>query len=458
MIEKTINLVTPGILDDQPLTETRGLKFQFETYAKTLARIITSRDTITPLTIGIHGEWGSGKTTLLKILKRKLEEIEEDPITSFISRGEEDDFRSCKVVWFNAWKYSKQEEIFVALFEEIVKQMDRDGFIGKIRKKDFMKDELKVAEFLLSASSQILSLGKVDLDLSKFQRESKFRKNMAFYDEFQEAFDKLVASYTGREKDGILVILIDDLDRCLPSKTIQVLEAIKLFMDRPGCIFVLGADINTVATAVEAHYTAEHLERIKGMDYLDKIIQVRFLLPPIRAQDIDEFIMDLPNIGSGIKEYLRLITSGVKTNPRKIKTFLNHFELQCALMMNMGLITTSKDEERLVEWLVLSEISPCLCDKIKQIENDDDKIALISKMKEIAEASEKQREKLVKMEDDEQIKEFAANERLLKVLKEGEFSFTPQNIGLYVHLSRAPSIKIPPTTGGYYDDYVAAEC
>lgn len=204
MIEKTINLVTPGILDDQPLTETRGLKFQFETYAKTLARIITSRDTITPLTIGIHGEWGSGKTTLLKILKRKLEEIEEDPITSFISRGEEDDFRSCKVVWFNAWKYSKQEEIFVALFEEIVKQMDRDGFIGKIRKKDFMKDELKVAEFLLSASSQILSLGKVDLDLSKFQRESKFRKNMAFYDEFQEAFDKLVASYTGGKKMAFL--------------------------------------------------------------------------------------------------------------------------------------------------------------------------------------------------------------------------------------------------------------
>lgn len=458
MIEKTINLVTPGILDDQPLTETRGLKFQFETYAKTLARIITSRDTKTPLTIGIHGEWGSGKTTLLKVLKRKLEEIKEDPITSFISRGEEGNFRSCKVVWFDAWKYSKQEEIFVALLEEIVKQMDRDGFIGKIRKKDFMKDELKVAEFLLSTSSQILSLGKVDLDLSKFQRESNFRKNKAFYDEFQNAFDKLVASYTGREKGGILVILIDDLDRCLPSQTIQVLEAIKLFMDRPGCIFVLGADINMIAAAVEAHYTAEHLERIKGMDYLDKIIQVRFLLPPIRAQDIDEFIMDLPNIGSGIKEYLRLITSGVKTNPRKIKTFLNHFELQCALMMNMGLITTSKDEERLVEWLVLSEISPCLCDKIKQIENDDDKIALISKMKEIAEASEKQREKLVKMEDDEQIKEFATNERLLKVLKEGEFSFTPQNIGLYVHLSRAPSIKIPPTTGGYFDDYVAAEC
>ncbi len=83
------------------------------------------------------------------------------------------------------------------------------------------------------------------------------------------------------ETQGALVIFVDDLDRCLPEKTVQVLEAIKLFLDKHGCIFVLGADLNVVRSAVESHYQNAKITGEGASDYLEKIIRLRFELPPI---------------------------------------------------------------------------------------------------------------------------------------------------------------------------------
>ena len=35
-----------------------------------------------------------------------------------------------------------------------------------------------------------------------------------------------------------IAVFIDDLDRCLPEKAIEMLESIKLFLDIPGYIFL----------------------------------------------------------------------------------------------------------------------------------------------------------------------------------------------------------------------------
>ena len=51
-----------------------------------------------------------------------------------------------------------------------------------------------------------------------------------------------------------LVVFVDDLDRCLPEKAIEVLEAIKLFLDARRCIFILGLDHNVIDRGVEIRY------------------------------------------------------------------------------------------------------------------------------------------------------------------------------------------------------------
>jgi hypothetical protein len=54
--------------------------------------------------------------------------------------------------------------------------------------------------------------------------------------------------------DGRLVVFVDDLDRCLPEKAIEVLEAIKFFLGAPGCVFVLGLDQDVIARGIEMKY------------------------------------------------------------------------------------------------------------------------------------------------------------------------------------------------------------
>ena len=47
---------------------------------------------------------------------------------------------------------------------------------------------------------------------------------------------------------------MDDLDRCLPGKAVEVLEAIKLFVDAENCMFLLGLDQEVIARGMEMKY------------------------------------------------------------------------------------------------------------------------------------------------------------------------------------------------------------
>ena len=79
-------------------------------------------------------------------------------------------------------------------------------------------------------------------NLSKPFKEKRLKVHIdqvQFLEQFQQNLSQLVEEQVS-SKSQKLVVFIDDLDRCLPQKAIQVLEAIKLFLDVPGCIYIFG--------------------------------------------------------------------------------------------------------------------------------------------------------------------------------------------------------------------------
>ncbi len=438
-------LITPRILSDIPIETAGDTQLQFEAYANTLARMLLSKSTPTPLVIGIYGRWGTGKTTLLQILRAKLNEnsgLPQPNTPSFLNHGEEvGSYRTCKTVWFNAWKYSREEELWVALVEQIRMAMwQEEGFIervvGKIRD---LKDKYRWPEALASAATQLITHGRVSLEIGQYREASRFHQNLAFYDEFYVLFDELVADFSRRQEGGLLVVLIDDLDRCLPSKVIQALEAIKLLMDVRGCVFVLGADSTMITAAVQAHYAANGIQVINPKEYLSKIVQIQFDLPPLRVEDAADFVERLPGIETPSARLLRLLVSSIPTNLRRIKTFMNHVQLLWATLVNTGL-GSKATKETLIEWLVLYEACPAFCEELTAIEGDQAKIALIVSVKRLAQAGSKERRAMV--EADGRLSKFAQDEMLLSLFRQGTFDFSPETIGLYIHLSPAPPLWV----------------
>jgi formylglycine-generating enzyme required for sulfatase activity len=343
---------TPEVLHDAPLHDRKTADFHFDDFAATLARLIASPQTETPLAIGINGAWGSGKTSLLMRVKNMLDKpkgMDGKGLHRF-AEGEEKDFRACKTVWFDAWKYNEEKELLVALVRGILLAMGRDGFIGKLKK--WMEDPTQpsydlLGMFLSAFQASFGGLGaefKIQLDLKKYETPSKFEEHTAFFDYFSEAFERLLAVWVhGKgnydeidEGKGALVIFIDDLDRCLPDKTVQTLEALKLFLDKRGCVFVIGADTGIVQKAVETHYQNTGITGQSARDYLEKVIQLRFDLPLILDDAMAKYLRSEAKVDEAMQSRWRALVAAAEVNPRRVKNVINDLNLQWFMAVNSG--------------------------------------------------------------------------------------------------------------------------
>ena len=434
MVNGNREVLVPQLLSDEPLGHDETASFQRDAYAATLAGLIASKKTQAPITIAVNGPWGSGKTSLM----RQVQGILQDPGGNNLAG---DGFVDCKTVWFEAWRYAKQEEMFVALSGQVLKTMGKGGFLDGVRAKleDPQQKEFNLFGFTVSAISQILSLGQVDLDPAKYESESAFRRNLAFYDQFQEFLNHLIERFVAGRRGGRLVVFVDDLDRCIPSKIVQVLESVKLFLNTPSCLFVLGSDAGVVAAAVQAHYRGEQLQDFDGREYLNKIIQVQFPLPPISPDNMESYIQDI----SGYEEtqpYLSFIAQTIPTNPRRIKTFLNHIELQWAVLRNGGL-ADNLAKERLVEWLILRQLKDGFCEYILRLPNDADRVQALQTMKAIAGSEGGAGEE--DFPEGSPMTEHANDPELRRIFQLGSFTFDEEAVGLCLHLAPAPRLEAP---------------
>lgn len=462
MANKKRKLETPRTLHDWPLTNDQEALFSFDDFAATLARLIADKDTKTPLTIGISGRWGSGKTTLLRRVERMLAQTEalydstKPAILDFCNEEEnpQAQFRPCRTVWFNAWKYADEEQLLVALIRVIVQEMARDDIVSKVMGKllDPSYPRRDVVGTVLGWFS--IKVGDVGFSPNTGEpKETPFAEKTAMLDLFDEAFNKLMAAWLHRSLDadkvepekGVLVVIIDDLDRCLPPKMVQVLEAVKLFMDKRGCVFLMGADTEIVRRAVEKQYEEAGVTGQGAGDYLEKIVQLRFELPPATHETMQVLLDSEKMIGEDWGESWRLLITGAEINPRKVKTFMNDLNLQWAMLVNSGQ-ALGVNRADFNAWQVLARIAPRnFLDQIRERLEDLDlrhKFLMDAIKWSLGEES---LNATFQQYDSWRLK------RVLRDLAFGE-SFDPQVLDAFVHLTAPPQaeelVKVKPVEKG----------
>ena len=391
--------------------EIRGIaedSLQFKVFAQTLEEIITTSET--PITIGVYGAWGSGKTSLM----RMTQDILKDKI---------------KTVWFDAWKFDKTYDLRVALIHAILMRMNKDasissGLKAKVEKLLKRVNWLGLGKAALSSFIPQLAIWQEKEPLLKNQEEIP-GKTLELIGDFEAEFKELTNEYVGDE--GRLVVFIDDLDRCISEKTIDILEAIKLFLNVQHSVFVIGADRKRIEEGIIDKY-GKKSESWAG-NYLEKIVQIPFTLPPLRKDVIAEEFFKQLDISDEIRKYTSILAE-VGDNPRRIKRLLNSFEVKRILAEKREL----EIEENIMAKLAVIEFRwhDYYTDLIGIYSETGTNLAKI--LKETSESEEAEKEK--KLKEWGNLRKYLEDKRLMDFLDQ-EPPLWDVDIDHYVYLARS---------------------
>lgn len=403
----------------------------YTVHASLLKNVVTNEKNL-PITVGLYGDWGSGKSSILKILEEQLKK-DDDTV----------------VVYFDGWSFESFDDAKMALIQGIVDALEKDErFLAKVKdnaegaydalKEAFAKlrksiNWMRVLKFSAKTVVPIASAAatggasliipllmdafkdhKGDLtDLLTGDKAEQFledainaedeEKKYEAVREFRNDFGDLIT----KSKQGKIVVLIDDLDRCLPRHIIENLEAIKLFLDVPKTAFVIAADNFIVSNAIKSEYkdiisAAGDEGRSIGDAYMEKFIQLPYKIPALSPKEVETYVTLLfcqsflekkafekvqedfarftienkfdiygwSNIRKALKNdsipdnlgetigfvahFSKIIGNALKWNPRLIKRFLNAYEIRSSLLAQSK-ITDSKSRFALLKLMLIEQ-------------------------------------------------------------------------------------------------------
>ena len=299
--------------------------------AQTIIEIINDNH-LRPLTIGVYGDWGVGKSSILSLLQAK------------VALGKQTKVSEIHCILFNGWLFQDYEDAKTALMETVVSELarlqPRSERIQKLAKSLFKRiNWLKVAKVSSSAAVTLLTgvplpgmFGQMgdwykkgkeligikegnesSKDDDSFLKEAEEESVTQQIEAFRKEFKKLIQT----SKVDHIIILVDDLDRCLPKSVIEILEAIRLFLFVEGTTFVLSADEKMIEYAVREHFPnlpADYQDYTKN--YLEKLIQIPIRIP----------LLNKAQTGNYIK--LLMLQHHLKHDYEQLKNVYEHYNKQ----------------------------------------------------------------------------------------------------------------------------------
>lgn len=360
----------------------------YQVHADLLKEVVLD-STMLPITIGIFGDWGSGKSSLMLLMKEGIDQW---------MKEEANKKEKVAQIQFNSWQFENYEDTKLTLIETVLTAIEKD-----LKKKqgvikngvDFLKKikYLKLGVFFLKKIGQqvvpeeLLKLlptkeeWKKELtdDDAKLLIEEVSKGNATkFIERFREDFEKIVVGADYRS----VIVYIDDLDRCEPSRIIQCLEAVKLFVNVKRTAFVIGADERIIEHAIEERYNHKIEKKTISSpysDYMEKLIQLPYRIPRLSYSEQETYItlllcskiedeiqfktihqkfldfrkkdkhtkynltsirqnnkkLDFGEV-EGLLPILPIMTKFLNGNPRQLKRFLNAFDMRMRMAKVAG--------------------------------------------------------------------------------------------------------------------------
>lgn len=292
--------------------ETTQDLLNFEVIADTAAQMIKDGNG-QPVSIGVSGNWGAGKSSLVQMIGESLKKLDGGINYIFIN--------------FNAWLYQGYDDARMALLQKVADKIMEEAETRKTcidKAKEFIKriNWLRTAKFMAPVAAGIITGGavagpigsfigavsgllgqsgmpsmedlnkvkesynKVAPDLQKLLNEKEEKSVPKEITALRSLFQELL-----EELKLTLVVLVDDLDRCLPNTAIATLEAMRLLLFIPQTAFIIAADEQMIRNAVRSHFGNIDLSDELVTSYFDKLIQIPLRVPRLGANEVKGYLI-----------------------------------------------------------------------------------------------------------------------------------------------------------------------
>jgi predicted KAP-like P-loop ATPase len=361
-------------------------------FAQHLSDAIASWNEPESLVIAICGEWGIGKSSLKNLVLEQLR-----------SRGKS----VPDIVQFNPWQWTGHEGLTSAFFREVLAVLTgkRDKNTKPVaRSLRRYAAYLGVVNTLLAGSKRLLALGLAVVGtlsiapslLLSNENAARFAQVMgaavllvaaiiafgqnvlekiAVWKELSgpgarslEDYREEVAAALKRYEKAILVV-IDDIDRLTDVEIQAVFQLIKANADFPRFVYLVMFQRSIVEAALK------RLTSDRGKDFLEKIVQVSFDVPPARQDEVEQLLSEGlerilgPRASATISQgtywgnvYVGALRPYFQTL-RSVKRFLGSLEFHMNLLRTNGTLNVNPVDLIAVETIRLFE--PALYRKMR---------------------------------------------------------------------------------------------
>ncbi len=310
------NKVEPSDLlaADQPISSSTQDRLNRTGFAGEIAKAILGLKTEESLVLGIHGAWGTGKTSLLNLIREQLEQRSDPPPL---------------IISFNPWDFSDQDQLTDQYFGQLatfLKLHRTSPLLEKLADTVVEYGQVlnPIARFLAPRVSEGAKFGL------KLVERLKPRKRTAM--DLKEEINSAL-----RRSRARLIVMIDDIDRLNRTEIRQVFQLVKINANFANTVYLVAFDLKPVEKALRSVAPASPRQ------YLDKIIQLAFTLPPVSEARLTEILITKFNetfSDFGIREidsqrFGNMFHSGFRANfqtLRDVNRYLNLFRFALGLM------------------------------------------------------------------------------------------------------------------------------
>ena len=206
------------------------------------------------VSFAIDGEWGCGKTFLLQMIEKNL----------IVKQDEINTREKYLILHYNCWKFDYYDEPLVAVVSLLLDEIDNSFSLFSVEQKAKIKGILKAVGLnIISAVNKVIE-NKTGIDFEKIHeviisgnenaaQEIENNHNYNDYFSFNKTLCKLQYTLNKLSEGQTIVLIVDELDRCLPDYSIKVLERIHhLTENSNNIITIVATDKSKLEKSIES--------------------------------------------------------------------------------------------------------------------------------------------------------------------------------------------------------------